>query len=136
MGSHSPDEDPLVFALGEWLDRCGDELGIPGCTVCPVTTACKVLWRNIENHINHNLTFPEFRQYSQKFNILKGQRNEILERRRKLPAGKLAYYALDHWDKYHCYAVDHSHTQGHYKEQSDNEVATLEVRIVPEYQLR
>jgi hypothetical protein len=82
--------DPLVEALGKERDQCCEEMGIPpsdiielasGCDRCPVERKCKQLWGIVVNSITHNLSLAEYRRLSQKFYMLKQERNRILEKR-------------------------------------------------------
>jgi len=80
QGTTSKIGDPLIISLGDRLDECADELGVIGCTKCPVQRECKQLWEEIENWVAR-LTLREFRQYSQKFYMLKEKRDQVLAKR-------------------------------------------------------
>ena len=76
-------DDPLMLALYREADKCFDELGVTGCDRCPVRTKCYRLWRTIENFGTYSLNLTEYRRFSQKFYILRQERNQILEQRAK-----------------------------------------------------
>lgn len=76
-------QDPLVLNLGKERDRCCDELGVDGCSQCAVRVKCLRLWQEICSDIAviHNLSLTEYRQLSQKFYMLRQERNQILRKR-------------------------------------------------------
>jgi hypothetical protein len=72
---------PLLQAIAGRLDQCSDDLGIFGCLLCPVQNKCYSLWREVVSaSIAHFLKAREFKQYSQRFYLLKEERNRIIER--------------------------------------------------------
>jgi hypothetical protein len=70
-------DDPLVMDLAEAWVKCCDELGVPGCGICPVSKKCQRLAAELED-LDHALGLTEYRQFSQKFNQLKQERDHIL----------------------------------------------------------
>jgi hypothetical protein len=79
-------QDILMLKLSKALIKCCDELGNLGCDGCPVRAKCRCLWQRVENSVTHNLDLTEYRRLSQKFYILRQERNQILEKRgRKAP---------------------------------------------------
>lgn len=74
-------QDPLLQKLSEELDRCCSELGVLGCEQCPgtVRSKCFQLWlERSSNSKNLTLTLTDYRRFSQKFNRLKQERDQLL----------------------------------------------------------
>jgi hypothetical protein len=91
--------DPLFQALASERDRCSDELGPPPpcskitnlssrCDRCPVKAKCERLWNVVRNaNYGYRLNLKQYRQFSQKFYMLKLERDGLLAKS-GLPAHK------------------------------------------------
>lgn len=71
------EQDPLSISLGEAICKCCDELGIMGCSCCPVRGECQRLWEEGVVHIN-KITLTDYRHLDRKFTLLKEERDRIL----------------------------------------------------------
>ena len=63
-------DDPLVLELAKAWVKCCDELGVPGCGICPVSKKCQRLAAEIADATDHAFSLTEYRQFSQKFSLL------------------------------------------------------------------
>ena len=75
-------DDPLVLELAKAWVKCCDELGILGCGICPVSKKCQRLAAEIADATDHAFSLTEYRQYSQKFALLKQERDRLLPPRK------------------------------------------------------
>jgi hypothetical protein len=66
-------EDRLILNLGLQLDRCADELGIVGCSRCPVFSECRMLWAEVQD-CHGPMAMTSFRKLSMKFFKLRAKR--------------------------------------------------------------
>jgi hypothetical protein len=71
-------DDSLMLALYREAHKCFDELGVTGCDGCPVRTKCYRLWQTIENFGTYSLNLTKYRRFSQKFYMLKQERNAAI----------------------------------------------------------
>jgi hypothetical protein len=78
-------DDLLMLALYREAHKCSDELGVTGCDGCSVKVECYRLWRTIENFGADSLNLTQYRQFSQQFYILRQERNQIFEKRGRIP---------------------------------------------------
>jgi hypothetical protein len=80
MAPEPEDQDPLVVELGKIIGKCCDEMGVMGCSVCPVERKCCRLWQEeVEDVDRMNVT--DFRRLDQKFTQLRQERDAILAKR-------------------------------------------------------
>lgn len=71
-------DDLLVLELAKAWIKCCDELGVLGCEICPVSKKCQRLAAEIADATDHTFSLTEYRQYSQKFSLLKQERDRLL----------------------------------------------------------
>lgn len=93
------EQDPLVKALSKALSKCCDELGVVGCSSCPMRSRCCRLWRvGVEEAVgNGNLSLTAYRRLAQRFASLKMERDCTLRRKAPLlTTHKAADDALSH----------------------------------------
>lgn len=78
-------QDPLGIMLAETIYKCCEEMGVSGCSICPVEGKCKRLWEREVVDIK-KITPAEYRQLDRKFAHLRQERDGILARRREKAA--------------------------------------------------
>lgn len=74
------EQDPLEIALGEAICKCCDEMGVMGCSCCPVARKCYRLWQEGVVDIE-KITMTEYRRLDRKFTLLRQERDGILTKR-------------------------------------------------------
>lgn len=75
-------DDLLVLELAKAWIKCCDELGVLGCEICPVSKKCQRLAVEVADTAAHAFSLTEYRQFSQKFNRLKQERDQLLPPRK------------------------------------------------------